>query len=118
MRRPLTGIAIACAALLLLSACQEDGPLGSATETDAAPDLLADQRLSCERDGGRWGLRAGESLFVCFRNTRDANRSCGKDSDCEGFCLARSRTCAPVTPFLGCHEILTEGGQRATQCTN
>ena len=110
------GLAIGVLALLLAS-CQEDGRIGSDAGA-RAPDLLADERQRCERSGGRWGLRAGDALFVCFRETRDANQSCKIASDCEGLCLARSRTCSPIEPFLGCHEILTEGGGRATQCVN
>ena len=102
--------------LPLLLSCQEDGRV--ATDADGAPDLLADERRECERSGGNWGLRAGDSLFVCFRETRDANQRCSIASDCEGMCLARSQTCSPIEPFLGCHEILTEGGARATQCVN
>ena len=113
---PLAGrVMLAAAACLALAACQENGP---DAETDQAFDPLADARAACERSGGSWGARDGGVLFTCFRETRDANRSCLKASDCQGLCLARSRTCSPVTPFIGCHEILTEGGRPATQCTN
>ena len=102
---------------LTLSACQEDGLASSNPDLSAAPDLLGEQRRACERSGGTLAPR-GNSLFVCFRPTSDANQFCEAPSDCESVCLARSRTCAPTTPFLGCHEVLTEGGQRATECVN
>jgi len=102
---------------LFLSSCQEDGPVAS-DAGGGAPDLLADERNACERSGGRWGPSAGDAFFVCFRPTRDANKLCSIASDCEGICLSRSRTCSPIKPFLGCHEILTEGGGNATQCVN
>lgn len=102
---------------LTLSACQEDGVQSSSADISSAPDLLADQRRACERDGGSFAPR-GNSLFVCYVPTSDANQSCRAPSDCESVCLARSRTCAPTTPFLGCHEVLTEAGQRATECVN
>jgi len=102
---------------LTLAACQEDGPRASG-ETGGVPDPLADQRAACERSGGTFGARSGGILFTCYRPTSDANRSCSAASDCQSLCLARSRTCAPTTPFLGCHEILTENGGRATQCVN
>lgn len=107
---------VLCAAMFLAS-CQEDGPL-SPTNGQPTPDLFALQRMACEDDGGRWGPAAGSATYVCYRPTRDANQQCRIASDCESLCLARSRTCAPIEPFLGCHEILTEGGQRATQCEN
>lgn len=102
---------------LTLAACQEDGPRASG-ETGGVPDPLAEQREACESTGGRWGARTGGVLFTCYRPTSDANQLCSASSDCESLCLARSRTCAPIEPFLGCHEILTNGGQRATQCIN
>lgn len=95
-----------------LASCQEDEPIDP-----TVPSAVADAQADCTRQGGTWGTR-GTSLFVCYLPTRDANQSCSKASDCEGLCLARSRTCAPITPFLGCHEILTESGTRATQCAN
>ena len=110
-------IVLVIAAAFILSACQEDGPSAS-VGAEPIPDLFALQRLACEDDGGRWGPAGGSSTFVCFRETRDANQQCRKASDCDGLCLARSRTCSPIEPFLGCHEILTEGGVPATQCIN
>ena len=110
------GLLTICLALTL-AACQEDGPRAS-SETDGVFDVLADQRAECENAGGRWGTRAGGVLFTCYLNTSDANQQCRASSDCESLCLARSRTCAPTQPFLGCHEILTNSGQTATQCIN
>lgn len=102
-------------AVAFLAACQPgDGddlpPVGE--------ELVAVEKARCEARNGIWG-RAGEggAGFVCFTRTRDTNRTCERSTDCEGLCLARSRTCAPMTPFLGCHEILTESGARATVCT-
>ena len=110
------GLLTICLALTL-SACQEDGPRASA-ETGGVLDILEGPRTECEDSGGRWGVRAGGVLFTCYRPTNDANQQCREASDCESICLARSRTCAPTTPFLGCHQILTDGGQIATQCIN
>ena len=104
-------------AAIFLSSCQEDGPLGSSS-VEPTPDLFALQRMACQDDGGNWGPAAGTATYVCYRATRDANHQCRVASDCQSLCLARSRTCAPIQPFLGCHEILTEGGTRATQCVN
>lgn len=101
---------------ILLAACQEDGTTDD--QTDAAiPDVLSPQRAACEKSGGRWGSVPGSGArFVCYRTTRDANRSCSTARDCEGLCLARSRTCAPATPFFGCHEVLSSNGIRQTLC--
>jgi hypothetical protein len=103
------------ACLLFLAACQEDGPQASESQT-AFPDLLEMQRSACERDRGRWALAPSKAAFVCYRNLRDANQSCRIDSDCQGLCLARSRTCSPIEPFYGCHEVLTNDGVQQTLC--
>lgn len=106
---------IAVMMLALLAACQEDGP--TVADLPPGPDLMAALEAGCVRDGGRWGASTAGG-FTCFRPTRDANRSCQSASDCEGLCLARSRTCSPIKPFLGCHEVLTDAGLPATLCVN
>lgn len=95
-------------------------PGAPATDTAAPPapgenPLLAQQRAACAREGGRLqSLPSG--LVTCIRTTRDAGRACTGASDCEGVCLARSGTCAPITPLYGCHEVLLSPGSRVTQC--
>ena len=107
-------LAFLLSALLALSAClpEQEGRLPPVGE-----DAIAAEAARCSDTGVNWG-RAPSGGFVCYRPTRDANRACTRDSDCQGFCLARSRTCAPVTPFFGCHEVLTSLGARATVCTD
>lgn len=111
-----SAIGLALAALLVTAACQTD-----TAEGDLPPvgeELVAVQKAECEGDGGIWTRGGLSSGFVCLQRTRDANQSCRTGSDCEGFCLARSRTCAPVTPFLGCHEVITDNGRAATVCVD
>lgn len=102
--------------ILLLAAFQEDDAETASSDADV-PDILAPQRAACEEDGGRWGAVPGTITFTCFRITKDANQPCETERDCEGLCLARSRTCAPQKPFFGCHEILSASGLRQTICT-
>lgn len=104
---------IAAVTTLMLAACQSDT---APDLTTAPPDLMATEASACAAEGGRWGPALGSSFFVCYRTPRDAGRSCSAAADCETHCLARSRTCAPITPFYGCHEILTRAGQVATLC--
>jgi len=110
-------MAAGAAALALLVACQ---PGDGSDLPPVGEELVAVQKARCEARGGIWGRAGSEGAagFVCFARTRDANQSCERGSDCAGLCLARSRTCAPFDPFLGCHEILTESGARATVCTD
>ena len=88
-------------------------------ERQSEPDLppLPHQVLQedCRRQGGTVGPVAG-GLLACLRETRDAGRQCRAKSDCEGQCLARSGTCAPVDPLFGCHEVLNDRGARMTLC--
>lgn len=100
---------------ILLAGCQEDGPAASGNTT-AGPDLLQIASRECERDGGNWALAPGKSTYVCYRTLTDSGKLCSKESDCQGMCLARSRTCSPIEPFFGCHEVLSETGFRQTLC--
>lgn len=105
---------IAAVTMLMLAACQSDmAPEGLA---EGPPDILAADAAACAADGGRWGPALGSTLFVCYRTPRDAGKLCREASDCSTHCLARSRTCAPVTPFYGCHEVLSGPGQISTLC--
>ena len=107
-------ILICC--MFFLAACQEDAPV--TTDGDRTlSSLVTEAQSDCNREGGTWGKR-GNALYTCYLPTSDANEFCSAATDCESLCLARSRTCAPITPFLGCHEVLTDSGTRATQCVN
>ncbi len=100
--------------LFLLTACLEDGQAAREPEF-IFPDLLSEQRMACERDGGRWGASpAGGS--TCYRNLSDAGKQCTGEKDCQGVCLARSGTCSPVSPLFGCHEVLSNTGMVQTLC--
>jgi hypothetical protein len=110
----LRGLA-AVLCLFFLASCQEDGA-ESAEQSSIFPDLLEERRLQCAKDGGRWGAAPGRQTFVCFTTNSDANAPCSRETDCEGLCLARSRTCAPFKPFFGCHEVFSPTGLRQTRC--
>lgn len=112
IRRTMTVVVMS----VLLAGCQEDGSDADTTNSDI-PGALAPLRAACEKDDGRWGKVPGRNAFACYRITRDANKPCQSERDCEGLCLARSRTCAPQTPFFGCHEVLSSSGVRQTLCT-
>lgn len=83
----------------------------------ANPALAAAQR-ACAAQGGTLspvGTRAAGRM-VCLFRTRDAGQRCTARGDCEGECLARSNTCAPVRPLFGCHEIRNAQGARVSEC--
>ena len=95
-----------------------------ATVPAPQPDLAAEvpeppkseQQIACERKKGRWSSTGRGNLRVCVFTTRDGGKQCTRESQCDGVCLARSGTCSPVKPLLGCNEILQDNGARATLC--
>lgn len=106
---------------LLLPVLMALGPCGGPEPeiaTGAAPvDDFSARQEACERSGGSFGRVTPRSeLRVCFRTPRDANTRCDTNADCEGVCLARSRTCAPVVPLLGCNEVILVAGVVAVDC--
>jgi hypothetical protein len=80
-----------------------------------APDPKSERQIACERKRGTWADTGG-GLRICVLPTGDGGKRCTRESQCEGSCLARSGTCAPVEPLLGCNDILQDDGARATLC--
>jgi hypothetical protein len=91
-----------------------------AAETPAAPPppepLKSPSQIACEKTGGRFAKAGNSTNFVCARETRVGGKSRRRETDCQGLCLARSRSCSPITPVLGCQESLTQDGLRVTEC--
>jgi len=84
-------------------------------EVAPPPPPKSDRQIACERKRGNWADTGG-GLMICMLPTRDGGKRCTRESQCEGVCLARSQTCAPVKPLMGCNEILQDNGSRATLC--
>ena len=81
------------------------------------PPALTAAAAACAKVGARYASRGtGSNSYACFTTPRDAGKSCNKAGDCSTACLARSLSCAPLQPLFGCHEVLTDRGQRVTQC--
>lgn len=78
--------------------------------------VLGPEELACVKSGGQWSVAGKAGGMSCMRVMRDAGKSCKKKSDCEGDCLARSNTCAPIAPLFGCNEILQDNGAMVTLC--
>lgn len=103
--RPDTGDAIAA-------------DLPAPTANPVAEAQKTPEQVKCEKSRGRWTPIGGGAGYICVRQTRDGGKSCDKEGDCQGQCLARSRTCAPIDPLLGCNEVLQSDGRRVTLCLN
>jgi hypothetical protein len=107
-------------------AAPEAAPQDAAAEAGAAavPELTEPPpeavktpgQIACEKKRGRYVKVGDSSAYTCVQATRDGGKSCRKAGDCQGLCLARSQSCSPFTPLLGCHEILQQNGARVTQC--
>lgn len=70
----------------------------------------------CLKSGGTWATAGKGDAKSCVRATRDAGKACTRQTQCEGLCLARSGTCAPITPLFGCNDIFQADGRRVTLC--
>lgn len=93
-------------------------PIDGSPLSQAPGEALPAEGLACLGSGNLW-VRAGQTdLFACVRPTTDAGKVCRKGTDCEGECLARSMSCAPYDPLLGCNDILQDNGARVTLCLN
>jgi hypothetical protein len=105
---------LAAVLCLALAACVTDKPPKLAPVGAAS---VAAAKTQCERSGGRWAGKPGAGM-LCFRTPPDAGRQCSRASQCTAGCLAKSHTCAPITPLLGCQELLDDQGRVVTQCVN
>ncbi len=76
----------------------------------------SEQQLACEKKKGRWVRDGTGSLRTCVFTTKDSGKTCTRKSQCDGECLARSGTCSPFKPLLGCNEVLQDNGARVTLC--
>ncbi len=104
--------ALALLLVAALAACKPGG--GAADLQGGGPEAVAAARASCEGRGGQWA-RQGKMEY-CITRTTDAGKSCRAGSECAGECLARSRTCAPAKPLLGCNAVLNDAGIEGNQC--
>ncbi len=89
--------------------------------TEVAPVVAAPkspEQIKCQKRGDLWQSIGGGAGHTCVRKTRDGGKACEREGQCDGQCLARSRTCAPFDPLWGCNEVLQEDGRRVSLCLN
>ena len=95
----------------------EATPAPKTPPAEAAPPApLSPSALACKKNGGRYIKTGSGDLRACVKVTGEEGKSCTRETDCTGSCLARSGTCAPVKPLFGCNEILQADGRRVTLC--
>ncbi|WP_168199217.1 hypothetical protein [Pseudorhodobacter turbinis] len=126
--------AVLLVAVLALTGCLPDrgteelaspaaiqGPAVEVTPLEpVAPPLAVTPKtaghIACLKRGGRYVAAPGSGLMTCQEPTNDSGKQCRRAADCDGVCLARSGTCAPVKPLLGCNAILQNDGRRVELC--
>lgn len=74
------------------------------------------EERACVRSRGTWVHLGKSKARTCVKQTTDSGKRCTRESQCQGLCLARSGTCAPVVPLFGCNEIFQNDGRRVTLC--
>ena len=120
VENPITGAAIATTTLDAANPAalpaQPKPAVLPAVEPVQPARIASPQELACIKKGDSWRSAGKAGGEACFTQTKDAGKSCQRESDCDGLCLARSATCAPFTPMFGCNDILQDNGARATLC--
>ena len=74
------------------------------------------EEVKCLKAGHAWASTGTGGAMACVKRTKDGGKACTRQTQCEGYCLARSRSCAPITPMFGCNDILQADGSEATLC--
>jgi hypothetical protein len=97
------------------AAATDDVPAPEAAPPVSDVEKSAAQ-LSCERKGDMWAKAGASGASACVKRTRDAGKRCVTGKDCQGECLARSKSCAPYMPLFGCNDVLQDDGVRMTLC--
>jgi len=77
--------------------------------------VLAQQKAECLEAGGRWGRGGILALEQCFPTYSDGGKSCNRESDCQGMCMADTRTCAQSFSY-GCLSYLNDDGKAEEIC--
>lgn len=85
-------------------------------EAPVSTEPKSELQIKCEKARGTWRDAAGSGVKSCVFVTRDGGKSCRKETDCDGACLARSGTCSPIKPLFGCNDILQADGRQVTLC--
>ncbi|WP_050528136.1 hypothetical protein [Pseudorhodobacter aquimaris] len=91
-------------------------PAVEVTPLAAAATPKSASHLACLNRGGSYVAAPGSGFMTCQIPTTDGGKQCRRAADCDGVCLARSGTCAPVKPLLGCNAVLQDDGRRVELC--
>ncbi len=122
----MRNLLLATTVFVLTMACNEDLPGEMPNEdqirvvSEQSGMSISDVReyyLNCAREGGK-GIIGGFGQPACEKQAPDAGQACTQDSDCEGFCMAETKTCTPQNPMFGCFATLPSPGKEAMVCVD
>jgi hypothetical protein len=105
-------------AVLALGACREETTGGAVPPGFDNFAMTAAERADCMARGGTVGRGGMSPAEICIVPTKDGGKSCTRASDCDGHCLAQTKTCSKTEPTFGCFGTLTESGERADLCVD
>ncbi|MEO8530156.1 MAG: hypothetical protein ABI459_02955 [Deltaproteobacteria bacterium] len=96
---------------------------GCQSKTDVVDDVGSPENSvlaaeKCTRTGGIWSTLSETQVNLCVQPTGQGAQSCQTRSDCKGECFAKSKTCAPYKPLIGCNEVIGANGATQTLCFN
>ena len=75
---------------------------------DGKHKLTDASRAKCLKEGGT-PQRIGWSGEVCMRFTPDVGKSCSDSAQCEGVCIAETKSCSKTEIVFGCYTELRNG---------
>ena len=99
-----------------VSAAAKPRAAAALSDLPTTPRVVSPEEKTCVKQGGSWAQAGKTGGKTCIRLTKDGGKRCQAEKDCEGYCLARSATCAPAIPMFGCNDILQDNGVQVTLC--
>ncbi len=91
-----------------------------------ANDVLPSDKITCEKNGGKWNKQGLAQKEMCDMPTKDAGKACQSADDCEAkLCIADGSTsnehgkCYERTTRFGCHNLFrkdADAKHRSTLC--
>jgi hypothetical protein len=118
--KPVAGLLVGLMLGLLVAGCVDEG-VGNALPDRPGPpgkSLGKAARAECVMRGGATGRGGIMQDEICIRPTIDAGKACTDNDQCETFCLAETKACAPLTPMFGCFATLKDGAETPMLCVD
>ena len=121
---------------MTLSACtapsktsvEPPGTSETTSSDELPPEPTEAEKADCTKQGGEMKRVGLMGDYACVIPTKDANKVCANDSDCEGACWITGHPagpdpkargfCQPTNMPFGCYGTLDKGVVSATLCVD